>query len=198
MGEDFVKNHHWKRLFYLLLGVNIAAIVIILALLNIPLEEPAIPNNEMNDGDRVSFEIKTNKNDVNQLINHYIKKESSTEFAYKVYLAEKEVIFLGELPLLGMVIDLKMTFQPSALNNGDLLLEQHSFSLGRIQLPVPVLLKIIQESYQFPEWITIQPNQQRIYVSFNRMSLENDNRIKVKAFDLENDRLEFLFEVPVN
>jgi uncharacterized protein YpmS len=162
-----------------------------------PIKDQNVPEKAISTEESVSFTINTNKKDVNKLIDYYVRKESSGDFEYKVYLDENGVVLLGEIPILGMMIDMKMNFEPTTLKNGDLLLKQNQFSLGRFHLPVPVLLKIIEESYPFPEWITIQPNQQQIYVSLNQMELKNDNRLKVKKFDLEKDQFEFIFEVPV-
>lgn len=171
--------------------------VILLILVNMPIKDQNVPDQVISTEDSVSFTIKTNKKDVNKLIDYYIRKESSSDFEYNVYLDESEVVLIGKIPILGMIIDMKMTFKPTALKNGDLLLKQNQFSLGRFHLPVPVLLKIIEESYPFPEWITIQPNQQQIYVSLNQMKLKNDNRLKIQEFDLEKDQFEFIYEVPV-
>lgn len=192
-----MQKHHWKRLFILLLGFNLVVMVILLILVNMPIKDQNVPDQVISTEDSVSFTIKTNKKDVNKLIDYYIRKESSSDFEYNVYLDESEVVLIGKIPILGMIIDMKMTFKPTALKNGDLLLKQNQFSLGRFHLPVPVLLKIIEESYPFPEWITIQPNQQQIYVSLNQMKLKNDNRLKVQEFDLEKDQFEFIYEVPV-
>lgn len=192
-----MQKHHWKRLFLLLLGFNLVVMVILLILVNMPIKDQNVPEKAISTEESVSFTINTNKKDVNKLIDYYVRKESSGDFEYKVYLDENGVVLLGEIPILGMMIDMKMNFEPTTLKNGDLLLKQNQFSLGRFHLPVPVLLKIIEESYPFPEWITIQPNQQQIYVSLNQMELKNDNRLKVKKFDLEKDQFEFIFEVPV-
>lgn len=192
-----MQKHHWKRLFILLLGFNLVVMVILLILVNMPIKDQNVPDQVISTEDSVSFTIKTNKKDVNKLIDYYIRKESSSDFEYNVYLDESEVVLIGKIPILGMIIDMKMTFKPTALKNGDLLLKQNQFSLGRFHLPVPVLLKIIEESYPFPEWITIQPNQQQIYVSLNQMKLKNDNRLKIQEFDLEKDQFEFIYEVPV-
>nr|WP_246439390.1 YpmS family protein [Bacillus benzoevorans] len=189
-------KHHWKRLFFLLLGLNLMVMVILLILFNLPIEDRAIPDQGISEEESISLAIKTNKKDINKLIDHYIRKESG-DFDYKVYLDESEVVLLGEIPILGMMIDMKMTFEPSVLKNGDLLLEQRQFSLGRFHLPVPILLKIMQESYSFPEWITIQPKQQQIYVALNQMKLKSDSRLKVKKFDLNKDQFEFIYEVPL-
>ncbi len=192
-----MQKHHWKRLFFFLLGINLAVLIILLILLNMPIEDKEEPQHAGTAEDSVLFEITTERNDVNRLIEHFIKKEAAGPFNYNVRLVDNEVVLFGELPIAGMTIDMKMSFEPTALENGDLLLEQKQFSIGRFDLPVPILLKIIQESYPFPEWITFQPNQQRIYVSLYNMKLKSGSRLKVKEFDLKNDQFEFIYEVPV-
>ncbi len=192
-----MQKHHWKRLFFFLLGVNLATLIILLILFNMPLEDKKVPGHEVQTVDSVSFVITTERNDVNRLIDNFIRKEAGGPFTYHVRLVDDEVVLFGELPFAGMTIDMKMTFEPTALENGDLLLEQKKFSIGRFNLPVPLLLQIIQESYPIPDWITIQPNQQRIHVSLYNMILKSGSRLKVQELDLKNDQFEFLYEVPV-
>lgn len=192
-----MQKHHWKRLFFFLLGINLAALITLLLIFNMPIEDKKVPEHVIPAEDSVFFKISTERNELNRLIEHFIRKQGGGPLTYNVRLVDDEVVLFGELPIAGMTIDMKMTFEPSTDDNGGLLLEQKQFSLGRYNLPVPILLKIIQESYPFPEWITVQPNKQRIYVSLYNMKLKSGSRLKVKEFDLKNDQFEFIYEVPM-
>ena len=94
--------HHWKRLFFLLIGINIAFVFLIILLFVIliksPIEDAEIPDTKTVQND-VQFTIKTNKQDLNLLINHYIKEEYSGSLDYEVLLTD-EVELMGKFPYL--------------------------------------------------------------------------------------------------
>ena len=167
-----MKKHHWKRLFFLLLGLNIAVTGMMFLLISIPAEDQMIPEPITTEKENVSFAIHTNKEDLNRIIHSYLEKEKSRTIEYSLKLADEGVVLFGKLPIFGNMLNVRMTFEPIAQENGDLILNQKKISIGNISLPVSFLLNIIKETYQFPDWVVIQPNKERIYVSFRNMRAE--------------------------
>lgn len=189
-------KNHWKRWFLLILGLNIAIILSLLILLFLPTESNKLGKQKAEEETLVSFPVKTNKEDLNKIINHYIQEESSKgAIAYEVYL-EDDVELHGTMPFFGEDIGLKLTFEPQALNNGDLLLKQKSISIGRLHLPVSYVMRFIANQYKMPDWVIIQPKEETVYVALSKMKLKNDWQIKVNTFDLINDEIELTFGIP--
>lgn len=89
-----------------------------------------------------------------------------------------------------------MTFEPIALENGDLILKQKNLSLGDVKLPVSYILKFIRDAYKLPEWVTILPNDKQVYVALHRMRLNNDIQVRVQEFNLKEDRISLRMLVP--
>lgn len=195
-----MKKHHWKRLFFLLLGINIAVLLFLFVFLAIMLESPSeeikIPKQNIVQND-VFFQIKTNKQDLNRVINHYLEEEFSAAIDYEVLLTD-EVELYGTLPVFSSNVDLKLTFEPHALENGDLELQQKNISIGRLNLPVPLVLKFVQNSYSLPDWVMIQPNKEKVYVSLQNMKLKSNSKVRVDEFDLKNDRITFSLQLPMD
>jgi uncharacterized protein YpmS len=191
--------HHWKRLFFLLLGINIAFVLLIILLfvllIKSPSEDIKAPETEMVQND-VRFTIQTNKQDLNRLINHYLKEEYSGSLDYEVLLTD-EVELYGNIPVFSENVEMKLTFEPVALENGDLELQQKTISIGKLTLPVPLVLKFIQSSYPIPDWVTIQPNEEKVYMELQNMKLKSDLKVRVHEFDLKNNDIEFLLQVPM-
>src|SRR2546423_4410380 len=109
--------HHWKRLFFLLIGVNIAfaflVILVFVILIKSPIEDAKVPDTQtVQNG--VQFNVKTNKQDLNLLINHYIKEEYSGSLDYEVLLTD-EVELNGKIPVFSENVEMKLTFEPIAL-----------------------------------------------------------------------------------
>ncbi|KRG12444.1 YpmS family protein [Lederbergia galactosidilytica] len=192
------KKNVWKVLFFALLSINILFFFAISMFLFLAGEEEAIPESPAEDSKKMSeFLIQTNKNDLNELINYYIEKENlNGPINYSVVLSD-EVELNGELNVFTSTLQLKMSFEAYALENGDLLLEQKSLSLGGIRLPVSEVLKIIRSAYKLPEWVIIQPADKQIYVSLQSMRLNNDIQVRAEKFNLEENEIVMKMLVPV-
>ncbi|MEH7245215.1 YpmS family protein [Neobacillus niacini] len=190
-------KNKWKRGFFLLLGLNGLIVIILLTLIMIPAGEKGKIQQNIPDNESVSFEVKSNKADLNRLINQYIKKEAAdSPIEYSVRL-ENEVELYGTLPFFSQEVDLKLTFEPEALDNGDLVLKQKSISVGSLPLPVSYVLKFIKENYKLPKGVDIQPNDKLIYVEMKQLKLKSDVKIKANRFDLLKDDIAFTILVPV-
>lgn len=195
-----MKAVRWKRLFYLLLGVNGAVLITIIvfgALFFSHSSEDVIPPNQTQDQNDVYFQVKTNKQDLNKIINHYLEEEFSGKIDYKLILTD-EVELYGSLPVFSSEVEMKMTFEPHALENGDIELEQKTMSIGKLSLPVPLVLEFIQDSYEMPEWVVIQPDKEKIYLSLQNMKLKSNLKVRVEEFQLKNDDILFSLRVPMN
>lgn len=190
-------KNKWKTGFFLLLGFIAVFVIILLSLIMVPADEKGKIQQIEPDNKNVSFEVKSNKNDLNVLISQYIKKEAAdSPIEYNVQLQD-EVELYGTLQFFSQEVDLKLTFEPEALENGDLVLKQKSISVGSLPLPVSYVLKFIKENYKLPNGVDIHPNEKNIHVNMQQIKLKSDVRIKVNTFDLKNDDITFLILVPV-
>ncbi|MBP2241241.1 uncharacterized protein YpmS [Cytobacillus eiseniae] len=193
-----MKDNKWKKLFFLLIGILAALFILLLILINIPAEEEEYVQDYIKTENYVPFKIQTDKQDLNQLINHYLEKEGLTgAIDYKVLLNE-EVELYGLIPVFSQDIQLKLTFEPQVLENGDLVLQQKSISVGQLQLPVSYVLNFIAKNYTLPKGVSIHPSEERIYVSLQNMKLKSEVKIKMDTFDLKKDDIQFTLFVPIN
>lgn len=191
-------KNKWKKGFLVLLGLNLLFVVILIWLVLNPAPSPEKNRLNPSKGQTVSFHVKSNKNDLNMLINHYLKEETAdSPIAYRVILGN-EVELYGTLPLFSQKVNLKLTFEPEALNNGDLVLKQKSISIGSLHLPVSYVMKFISESYKIPKGVDIRPDDKQIYVHMQQLNLKSDIRIKVNKFNLKKDDIAFTILVPVD
>jgi uncharacterized protein YpmS len=193
-----VKNK-WKIGFFILLGLIAASILLFWILISMPAEESKIePDRNNATMDDVAFHVSTNKRDLNRVINHYLEEEmKNSQFEYQVLLTD-EVELYGTIPIFSQELELKLTFEPQALENGDLILKQRSISVGRLNLPVSTVLKFVRDSYHLPEAVEIQPKEERVYVSMQRLKLKSDIKVRVNEFDLKKDNIKFTLLVPAD
>lgn len=190
-------KNKWKIGFLVLIGINLLIAVILLSLIMIPSAQKDSSKKDRTTGDHVSFHVKSNKNDLNRLINHYLKEEAAdSPIDYRVILGE-EVELYGTIPVFSEELNMKLTFEPKALKNGDLVLKQKSIAIGSLHLPVSYVLKFISENYKLPKGVDIRPNDKLIYVNMHNLKLKSDIKIKVDRFNLKRDDIAFSILVPV-
>lgn len=188
-------NVKWKTLFITLLALNILVIFSVLILINLPAKDKDMKPPVSQEED-IQFQIHTNREDLTRLINQYLAKEGMTGLMhYEVYLKD-EVELYGTMPFFNREVEMKLTFEPIAQKNGDLILKQKSIAVGQMNLPVSYVMSLINERYKMPDWVTISPNDESIYVSLQDMELKSDVRVKANEFDLKNDDISFLLTVP--
>lgn len=192
-------KNRWKIGFFILLGIIVAAILFLWILAVSPAEESKMePAKKSGDSDDVAFQVSTNKRDLNRVINHYIEEEGkNSKIDYQVLLTD-EVELYGTLPLFSQELELRLTFEPQALKNGDLILNQREISVGKLRLPVSTVLNFVSDSYDLPEAVSIQPDEERVYVSMQRLKLKSDIKVRVNEFDLKKDNIKFTLLVPAD
>ncbi|RFU66462.1 DUF2140 family protein [Peribacillus saganii] len=186
----------WRTLFFGLLLINIIAIALFVILISLPADKNELKQNSWADDEDVQFKVRTNKSDLNILINRYLENEGLTgPVDYHVILADQVELF-GTVPAFGRDFKMKLTFEPEALDNGNLLLKQKSVSLGQLNLPVSYILSFIKKQYKMPNWVSIQPNEEKVYLSLKNLKLKSNVRVKAEEFNLKNDRISFILSVP--
>lgn len=190
-------KNKWKIGFLVLLGINLLFAVIILSLVMFPSEGPQTSKLTGPISDHVSFHVKSNKNDLNKLINHYLEEEAAdSPIDYRVLLGD-EVELYGTLPFFSEELNMKLTFKPSALENGDLVLKQKSMTIGNLHLPISYVLNFISENYKIPKGVDIRPKDKQIYVNMQQLKVKSDIKLKADKFDLKKDDIAFTILVPV-
>ncbi|MGF3103349.1 YpmS family protein [Rossellomorea sp. DUT-2] len=191
-------KNKWKVGFFVLLGVVFIGLAIIVSMMFMPIKDDALPENSKNTNQEVGFNVETNKKDLNLIIEHYIEEEGMKgPVDYEVQLKD-DVELMGSVPVFTSNLDFKLDFEPKALENGDILLKQKSISVGQLNLPVSYVLKVMRDSYNFPEWVKIQPTDELIYVSLQDMKLKSDIKVRAKEFNLKEDNISFRLLVPVD
>lgn len=187
----------WKRLFFVLLTINIVVVLVTAILISIPSKDESVKLDEKNLDGFVQFKVQSNKSDLNQIINHYIEEqELNKPIKYNVILTDQVELY-GTMKVFTQDVELKLTFEPEALENGDLVLRQKNISIGQLQLPFSVVLKFIRDSYDIPSWITITPNDEMVYVNLHDLELKSETKVRVNTFDLKKDKIKFTLLVPI-
>jgi uncharacterized protein YpmS len=195
--KPFMTNR-WKLYFYCLLTLNL--IILLSVLILIFQSTGSSPNYKMDNPilhSESEFVITTNKDDLNQTVNHYLQKTlQGNPLNYSVSL-DDDVRLAGTIQAFGRNIQMEISFNPVVLANGDLLLETNSMHIGALPVPVKRALDFMKNHYTIPSWVSIQPKEERIYISLAKIDLKSDFRVRANEFNLTDNRIEFLVFAPV-
>ncbi|MTH52064.1 DUF2140 family protein [Bacillus mangrovi] len=187
----------WKWAFFVLLALNAAAISIAAVLIFSPGEKRVPTQEDIEEGKAVALNVGAKKEALNELIDHYLRKEANAdEYNYKVFLDDK-VYFTGGIRAFGKDIDAKISFEPIVKKDGNMKLIVEDLSIGKLDLPVSFVLNYINTSYTLPEFVHIDEGSQSIDVDLTEIELANNYRAKADRFDLKNDEIRFDLFIPI-
>lgn len=191
------KGKNWKRLFYSLLALNVIVIASILALIFWPTKDIQSPyGSKISTEPSSEFVVRTTKDNLNELVNAYLDQLlQSTKHKYSISLDE-DVHLLGELPVFSTTVPLSVHLEPFVQENGDVILKQKSISIGLLLLPNRKIMEYMERYLPMPEWVTIHPNEEEIYVAVSEMDIKSNFKVGVEQFDLDGNNLAFRIRIP--
>ena len=186
----------WIKRFYLLLTINIVAVIVILSLIFWPVKEAEIASESIDTEESSEFIVRTSKQNLNNLINAYIEQLSKgTKHQYRIELDE-DVHLIGELPVFSTTVPLSVHFEPLVVDNGDIILKQRSISLGLLELPNQKIMEYMAKYLPMPEWVTVDAKNEEIYIAVTQMDIRSNFKLAVETIDLEANNLAFKINVP--
>ncbi|WP_284140198.1 MULTISPECIES: YpmS family protein [unclassified Virgibacillus] len=191
------KRANWKKRFYILLTVNSSIVVLLTTLILWPVEEVTIPQDiDENKQPNSEFFIRTTKENLNELVNAYLDELlQGTKHRYRITL-EDDVHLQGELPVFSSTVPLSVHLEPFVQKNGDVILKQRSISIGLLQLPNKKIMEYMKKYLPMPEWVTVNPKKEEIYVAVTKMDIKSNFHVSVEHIDLEANNLALKIKVP--
>lgn len=187
-------NHNKWKIAFFTLSIVVAIILVLLVFLMQRLfpeidDHTYLPKQETRE--EATFFIQTDKQRLNQLIAKQIEKEPS-DIPFVVELLHEDVQFRSTFSILGQNVPITVNFKPAVEQNGDLVLEVDSFSLGLFQLPVDRMLQLMKEVLDLEEWIVIHPHERMVEVNVTEIEVDAEQSMyfRFATFDLINDNIE--------
>lgn len=195
--RDKLVKTRWKKLFYFLLTVNIVILLGIILLIFWPVSNTTTPSPEKVDEQKSSqFVVRTTKKNLNDLVNAYLDKLlDDSRHHYRIELKD-DVHLIGELPVFSSTIPLSVHLEPIVQENGDVILKQKSISVGLLELPNQKIMEYMEKYLPMPEWVTVNPKEEEIYVAVTNMDIRSNFKVSIEHFDLEANNLAFKIHVP--
>jgi uncharacterized protein YpmS len=183
----------WKIAFLTLCGIVVLVFIILFVLFQryFPEVDESHFVQKQRTTEEATFVIQTNKERLNTLIASKIKQAPS-DISYMVELLDKNVQFRSSFQVLGQEIPVTINFKPIVVQNGDLLLEVETFSVGILNLPVDQVLKFITNWIEMEDWIVTYPSERVVEVKVTELRIDKNAsmRFRFLTFDLEQNNIE--------
>ncbi len=174
-GNRARKTNGWMWAFLILVAILTAAGIWLYMVL-----QPADQNQEAQPGEEVvmtedslTFEVLTNKAQLNRVINLYLESEMDDQFDGYTFTIDEDVELAGILQIFGFDVDFTLLMDPYVMEDGNLQLRATSIQLGSLELPIGIAMNVLSQQLDLPNWVRIDSEQQFIISAVNHFPLVN-------------------------
>ncbi|RNF40440.1 YpmS family protein [Planococcus salinus] len=178
----------WRTAFFMLLALNVLAIIGIVILINTPAsghsayEPEARPPVEGN-----SLIVRTTKTDFEGIANTYIQQAMDDQPIPLQLSVNSDVSLSTQIDVFSMTLPILMKFDPFVQEDGNLLLEQKSVEVGMLDIPPESALKLLRDSVDLPEFMEVTPKEETVLLRLTEIPLEDGITVEAESFNLEED-----------
>lgn len=140
--------------------------------------------------------VNSNKEQINSLIDFYLQnyqEDSDVEYHFQL---ENQALLTGDFEILGAPITFYLYFDPYVTDNGNVQLQADSLSVGTLDLPVKQVMRMIEKSFKFPEWIEFDPDEEQALVRLDQFRMENGLFVKAEKINLVDDDIQVSLYLP--
>lgn len=204
MNEDLKREKHlstsqqvniWKWAF-ITLSVLILSLVFFLIRILQPIEvSESNRNPSVISQDTIELSTSLNKNDTEKLLNTYLTYSIGEEFEnYHIELSDALEIN-GKLNVFGTEVPFSLLFDPYVMENGNVQLRGKSVEVANSSLPVHLVMRLLGNQINFPDFIAFDSESQIIVLNLNELSMDLSFDLEMTQIDLINDVIEFNLQI---
>ena len=185
--------NRWKVAFLVLAGAVLLSLVSIVYFATSDVKQ-ASPNEPLElEGNILT--VQTTAQEFESIAKQYLN-DAMKKSPVPVELVVDEKIYLySTLTVFNIDIPIQMDFNP-VVSDGNILLQQEAVHVGKLNIPPKTVLKLMQDSVDFPSWITVQPNDEQIHVDLSRINIASGSRVRAQEIDLANDKIVLQVVIP--
>lgn len=183
----------WKVAFFTLVAAIVLSSAFILYLVFSDTTEVARPLNTEAEGNVVTVE--TTAKEFEAIAKQYLADTLKKSPVPVDIVVEDQIKLYSSLTVFGVDVPFSMDFDPT-VDAGNIVLEQTAMNVGNLTIPPKTVLKVVQDSVKFPDWVTVIPNDEEIYVDISRLNIAAGSRVRAKEINLPEDKILFEIIVP--
>lgn len=177
----------WKVAFFALAGVVVFAIAGLLYLIFSPAEEVKKPSAKEATGSIVALE--TTVEEFEAIARHYVGPSLKGSPVPVDFAMGDEIQLFSTFTIFTIEVPITMNFEPIVEKDGNITLQQTAMNVGNLNIPPSTVLKLLNDSVDFPDFISVNANEAQIYVNLSRLNIANGSRVRAKEIDMKNDKI---------
>lgn len=178
----------WRIAFVILLALNMLALIGFIFYVTIPAEDYiSYESDKRAFAEGNSLIVRTSKADFEGIANNYIQDAMEDQPIPLTLAVNEDVTLSTELEVFSMTLPILLKFEPHVQEDGNLLLEQKSVSVGMLDIPPESALKLLRDSVSLPEFMEVNPGSEEILLRLSDIPLDDGISVRAEAFNLEED-----------
>lgn len=179
---------YWRRAFLVLLALNIAGIIGLVFYITLPSKDFISYESEKRTfAEGNSLIVRTTKSDFEGIANTYIQEAMANQPIPLALSISDDVSLSTELEVFSTKLPILLKFEPYVQEDGNLLLEQKSVAVGKLNIPPESALKLLRDSVELPEFMEVRPAEEEIILRLSEIPLDDGISVRAESFDLEED-----------
>ena len=183
----------WKVAFFVLAGAVILCVAGLFYMATLPVKQVALPDQDELDGNVLV--VQTTAKEFESIAKTYLGNALDKSPLPVELEVEDQIYLYSDLTIFNITVPIKMDFEP-IVSNGNIRLKQTAVHVGKLNIQPSYVLKLMNESIDFPNWITVLPDDEEIYVDLSRINIASGSRVRAKEIDLANDNILLEIVVP--
>lgn len=189
--------NRWKWAFIVLLAVIVLATGIVVNRVTAP--APTLAVTRKADIGDTSMTVELNRHQVNALAANYLNRFlKGQQVKYTFIVGQQYATLAGDTKFLGAKIRFALNFIPERQKNGNVLLRAKGLSIGRLNIPVKIVMGYIAKNYNVPKWVKIDAKKKTILLDLNQYSAKRSLKYSAQEINMAQGRFKFLITVPTN
>ncbi|WP_040228571.1 YpmS family protein [Bhargavaea cecembensis] len=186
----------WKIAFFLLAALIITAVIGLAIWITRPAPSADIPAAEAMTKEADRLTVTATKEDLQGIANTYIAKAiGSNKIPIDLFI-EDDVLLTSELTVFAVRLPVIMHFEPSVLEDGNLILKQKSVEVGNLNIPPSTVLKLMGDTVALPSWMIVRPKEEELFIDLSRLPVSGDVKVRATKIDLPGNDIELEIMIP--
>lgn len=183
----------WKFAFFALAALVVMTVGTLMYFLLAPIEQAVVE--EPVDAAGNVLVVETTAKEFEAIAKQYLGDAMNKSPLPVELEVESDIKISSELTIFSVDVPIQMHFDP-VVEEGNIVLKQTAVHVGKLNIPPQTVLKLMNDAIPFPNWITVLPNDEEIYVDLSRINIAAGSRVRAKEIDLANDRILLEIIVP--
>jgi len=189
--------NYWKWAFLAVGAILLLGVVYVYTMLQPGQSGEVNTEPNVTQESELTFEIRSEKEDLTQLVNAYLEGETQDNFIGNRFDLNEQAELHGEFNALGMPVQFSLYLEPEVLDNGNLLLHAEEINIGSLNLPAGIVLAYIANQADFPEFVEVNSSEEFVAVNLNEFQLENGTQFSVNEMNLSQNDIGMNIHLPI-